>query len=97
MDKALRLAVVGPAARYAPCDDSLADALAGSGSPHLMLRQTGELFVLIHDDEAMAVLAAIQDATVGISRPFPAGAPSPCGGARRNGRLPGRARRGGRS
>jgi purine catabolism regulator len=75
MDKALRLAVVGPAARYAPCDDSLADALAGSGAPHLMLRQGGELFVLIHDDEAMAVLTAVQDATVGISRPFPAGAP----------------------
>ena len=76
MDSALRLAVVGPAeGRDAPRDDSLADALTGCGAPHLMLRQAGELFVLIHDDEAMAVLTAVQDATVGISRPFPADTP----------------------
>jgi PucR family transcriptional regulator, purine catabolism regulatory protein len=76
MDRALRLAVVGPAlGRDAPGDDSLAEALAGSRAPYLMLRQGGELFVLVHDDEAMAVLTAVQDATVGISRPFPADAP----------------------
>jgi len=75
MDRALRLAVVAPAAgRDAPGDDGLADALAESGAPHLMLRQGGELFVLIHDDEAIAALTAVQDATVGISRAFPAGA-----------------------
>ncbi len=74
-DRALRLAVVGPAeGRGAPGDDSLADALAGSGAPHLMLRQGGELFVLIHDDAALAVLTGVQDATTGISRPFLAGA-----------------------
>jgi PucR family transcriptional regulator, purine catabolism regulatory protein len=73
MDRALRLAVVGPGAgRDAPRDDSLADALAESGAPHLMLRQGSELFVLIHDGAAIAVLTAIQDATVGISRAFPA-------------------------
>jgi PucR family transcriptional regulator, purine catabolism regulatory protein len=76
MDRALRLAVVGPApGRDAPSegpgDDSLAEGLAASGAPHLMLRQGGELFVLVHDDEAIAVLTAVQDATVGISRPFP--------------------------
>jgi PucR family transcriptional regulator, purine catabolism regulatory protein len=75
MDRALRLAVVAPAARRdAPGDEGLADALAESGAPHLMLRQGGELFVLIHDDEAIAALTAVQDATVGISRAFPAGA-----------------------
>jgi hypothetical protein len=42
MGKALRLVVVAAApGRDAPGDDSLADALAGSGSPHLMLRQGG--------------------------------------------------------
>ncbi len=75
MDRALRLAVVAPAAGHdAPGDDGLADALAESGAPHLMLRQGRELFVLIHDDEAIAALTAVQDATVGISRAFPAGA-----------------------
>jgi purine catabolism regulator len=75
IDRALRLAVIGPAAgRDAPRDDSLADALAASGAPHLMLRQGSELFVLIHDDEAIAVLTAVQDATVGISRAFPSDA-----------------------
>jgi PucR family transcriptional regulator, purine catabolism regulatory protein len=73
---ALRLAVVGAAPGHdAPGDarsySSLADALAGSGAPHLMLRQGSELFVLIHD-AATAVLTAVPDATVGISRPFPA-------------------------
>jgi purine catabolism regulator len=72
-DKALRLALVGPApGRHAPRDDRLADALAACGAPHLMLQQGGELFILIHDDDAVAVLTAVQDATVGISRPFPA-------------------------
>jgi purine catabolism regulator len=76
IDKTLRLAVVGPAqGRDAPGDDGLADAFTGSNAPHLMLRQGSELFVLIHDDEAMAVLTAVDDATVGISRAFPANAP----------------------
>ncbi len=39
-----------------------------------MLRQGGELFVLIHDDTALAGLTGVPDATTGISRPFPAGA-----------------------
>jgi PucR family transcriptional regulator, purine catabolism regulatory protein len=74
MGKALRLAVVAAApGRDAPGDDSLADALAGSGAPHLMLRQGSELFVLIHE-EATAVLSAAADATVGVSRSFPADA-----------------------
>jgi len=72
MDKALRLAVVGQAAGGdAHVDDGLADAFTESGAPNLMLRQGGELFVLIHDDEAIAVLTAVQGATVGISRAFP--------------------------
>jgi PucR family transcriptional regulator, purine catabolism regulatory protein len=76
IDRALRLAVAGPAlaGRDAPGDDSVADALAGSGAPHLMLRQGAELFVLVHD-EAIKVLTAAEEATVGISRPFPADAP----------------------
>jgi PucR family transcriptional regulator, purine catabolism regulatory protein len=75
LDKALRLAVVRPAASQdTPGDDSLADALAQSGAPHLILRQGRELCVLIHDDEALAVLTAVQEATVGISRAFPADA-----------------------
>jgi PucR family transcriptional regulator, purine catabolism regulatory protein len=84
--RALRLAIVGPAhggdanardphAGDAPADDILADALAASGAPHLMLRQGGDLFVLIHDDEAMAALTAVPHTTVGISRPFSAEAP----------------------
>lgn len=76
LDCSLRLAVVGPAAGCdAPRDDSLAEALTGCGAPHLMLRQGVELFVLIHDGEAMAVLTAVRDATVGISRPFPTDTP----------------------
>jgi PucR family transcriptional regulator, purine catabolism regulatory protein len=76
MDRALRLAVVRPSqAREAPGDDNVADALAGAGAPHLLLRQGGELFVLVHDDAALAVLTSAQDAIVGISRPFPAHAP----------------------
>ncbi len=76
-DKALCLAVVGPASvrRDAPCDDNVAEALAGSGAPHLMLRQGDELFVLVHDDKAAQVLSGAQDVTVGMSRPFPADAP----------------------
>jgi PucR family transcriptional regulator, purine catabolism regulatory protein len=82
-DRTLRLAVVrpSPAARDARGDDSMADALAGAGAPHLILRRGGELLVLVHDDEAVQVLTEAQDATVGLSRPFPA--ESPCGVARR--------------
>jgi PucR family transcriptional regulator, purine catabolism regulatory protein len=76
MERPLRLAVVRPStAADAHGDDSVADALAGTGTPHLILRQGGELFVLVHDNEAVDVLTRAQDATVGISRPFPADAP----------------------
>ncbi|HEY2509189.1 MAG TPA: PucR family transcriptional regulator ligand-binding domain-containing protein [Streptosporangiaceae bacterium] len=76
LDRALRLAIVGPAhGRDTPDGDSLADALAGCGAPHLILRQGGVLFVLINDDQAVAALASLEQATVGISRAFTAGAP----------------------
>ncbi len=77
MGRALRLAVVkpSPTARDARADDNVADALAGAGAPHLILRRGGELFVLVHDDEAVEVLTGSPDATVGISRPFPADSP----------------------
>jgi len=73
-DRALRLAVIrlSSAARDAHGDDGVADALAGAGAPHLILRSGGELFVLVHDNEAVQVLTEAHDATVGISRPFPA-------------------------
>jgi purine catabolism regulator len=74
MGRALRLAIVRPstAARDARADDSVADALAGAGAAHLILRRGGELFILVHDDEAAEVLTGAHDAIVGISRPFPA-------------------------
>jgi PucR family transcriptional regulator, purine catabolism regulatory protein len=77
MDRALRLAVVRPSSqpREAPGYDNVADALAGAGAPHLLLRQGGELFVLVQDDEAVEVLTSARGAIVGISRPFPADAP----------------------
>lgn len=77
MDRPLRLAIVRPApvAHDARADDSVADALAGAGGPHLILRRGGELFVLVHDDEALQALTASPAATVGISRPFPADSP----------------------
>jgi purine catabolism regulator len=75
----LQLAVLRPrreAADSGGVADALADALADAGLPHLILRQQDELVVLLHGDErARAALAGALDATVGLSRPFPAGAP----------------------
>lgn len=75
VDRALRLAVIRPAApaRDVGGADSVADALVAVGAPHLILRRGGESFVLVHDDEAVQVLTGVHDAIVGISRPFLAG------------------------
>jgi purine catabolism regulator len=57
-------------------DDSVADALAGAGLPHLILRQQDELFVLVPDDErARDALAGPAAAAAGLSRPFSADTP----------------------
>jgi PucR family transcriptional regulator, purine catabolism regulatory protein len=70
LDQSLRLAVVRP--RHAPAaDDSVADALATSALPHLVLRQRDDLFVLVHaDDAAIDAVTGALNATVGLSRPF---------------------------
>ena len=70
LDQSLRLAVVRP--RHTPADDdSVADALATSGLPHLVLRQRDDLFVLVHDDDsAIEAVTGALNATVGLSRPF---------------------------
>ena len=64
----LLLAIVRPGPEAG--DDSVADALAEAGVPHLILRQQDELFVLIEDDErACRALAGPAAAAVGLSRP----------------------------
>ena len=72
---ALLLAVLRPRQEAADVD-RVADALANAGLPCLILRQQDELFVLLHDDDrARVALTGALDATVGVSRPFPADAP----------------------
>jgi purine catabolism regulator len=70
LEEDLRLAVVRP--RHAQADDeSVADALATSGLPHLALRQRTDLFVLVHDDEsAIEAVTGAANAAIGLSRPF---------------------------
>jgi PucR family transcriptional regulator, purine catabolism regulatory protein len=70
LDRSLRLAIVRP--RQQPADDdSVADALAASGLPHLVLRQQDDLFVLVqNDDSAAEVITSAVNAAVGCSRPF---------------------------
>src|SRR5215475_11775690 len=73
----LLLAIVRPGPEAG--DDSVADALAEAGVPHLILRQQDELFVLVEDDKrarsALAGPAAAAAAAAGLSRPFSADTP----------------------
>jgi len=70
----LLLAIVRPGPEAG--DDSVADALAEAGVPHLILRQQDELFVLVEDDErARSALAGPAAAAAGLSRPFSADTP----------------------
>jgi purine catabolism regulator len=54
--------------------DTVADTLAHGGFPQLVLRQEGELYVLIPDDPAARAALAGGDTVVGTSLPFRAGA-----------------------
>jgi purine catabolism regulator len=66
-----RLAIVRP--QQDAADDSVADALAAGGLPHLILRQQDDFYVLVQDGiSASAVLNGAVNATVGFSRAFPA-------------------------
>jgi PucR family transcriptional regulator, purine catabolism regulatory protein len=74
LDRELMLAIVRPRHEAAD-DDSAVDVLAASGQPYLILRQQDELCVLVHDDDAASTaITGALEATVGLSRPFPAGA-----------------------
>ena len=54
--------------------DTVADTLVHGGFPQLVLRQEGELYVLIPDDPAARAALAGGDTVVGTSLPFRAGA-----------------------
>ena len=79
----LLLAIVRPGPEAG--DDSVADALAEAGVPHLILRQQDELFVLVEDDErARSALAGPAAAAAGPEPAVQRGHPArggPAGGA----------------
>jgi purine catabolism regulator len=57
-------------------DDEVIDALAQLDLPHLILRQQSELFLLLPErPDVRSILSAWPNAGVGMSRPFPMGAP----------------------
>jgi len=72
-DARLMLAIVRPKNPDTE-GDTVADTLVHGGFPQLVLRQEGELYVLIHDDPAARAALAGGDTVVGTSLPFRAGA-----------------------
>src|SRR5262252_3458866 len=72
-DARLMLAIVRPKNPGAD-GDAVADTLAHGGFPQLVLRQEGELYVLIPDDRAARAALVVGDTVVGTSLPFRAGA-----------------------